>query len=201
MARTLVAAIERDGLLLVHDKMLPSATTLLAGEPVAGSWWSHPLANPIYDALQVAERDAVGVKLVRGKVTLVHRRLWPELVAVGRARNRWQLDGLAEDARDVVQRAGRFRSPVRVDELLPFASSKERTAVVHAIERRLLLHVDEIHTESGAHAKVVEGWPTFQRREGVRDPLPSPGAARARFEHIVAGWPDVDDPARLLPWG
>jgi hypothetical protein len=201
LAARLVAEVEAQGLLLLQDQVLPSATTLLAGEPIAGSWWAHPLAHPIYDALQVAYRDAVRVKLVAGKVTLVHRRRWPDLVAIGRARRPWQVAGLGPDVVALVGRAGRFREPVEIDELIPGASRAERRGVVQAIERRMLLHVDSIHTDSGAHGTVVEGWRTFQRRRGVPDELPSPTVARAGIEAIVRGWPGVDDALRLLPWG
>lgn len=43
--------VEAEGLLLVHDQRLPSVTALICAEPVFGSWWSHPLANVIYNAL------------------------------------------------------------------------------------------------------------------------------------------------------
>ena len=35
--------LERIGLLLEHDKELPSVTLLVAGEPIRGSWWGHAL--------------------------------------------------------------------------------------------------------------------------------------------------------------
>jgi hypothetical protein len=44
-----------------------------------GSWWAHPQSHAIYRALQGvrASRDVMACRLVAGKVTLVHRRLWP----------------------------------------------------------------------------------------------------------------------------
>jgi hypothetical protein len=201
LARRLARELEREGLLLVQDKVRPSVTTLLAGEPISGSWWAHPLAHPIYDALQVAYDDAVRVKLVAGKVTLVHRRCWPALVAVGKARARWQTEELDPALAALVARAGRFREPVELTELAPFPDAKARKATVREIERRLLLHVDSIHTDAGAHATTVEGWRTFQRRRQVGERLPTPTAARSAFEGIVAGWPGVDDARAVLPWG
>jgi hypothetical protein len=96
------AALEDTGLLLVHDKELPSATAVAAGAPFGGSWWAHPLAHPIYDALQLIEDDVTRAKLVKGKVTLIAPRLWPAVVAVGSGRRPWQLDGLSAPAIDLL---------------------------------------------------------------------------------------------------
>jgi ankyrin repeat protein len=37
--------------LLEHDRELPSVTSIVAGEPISGSWWGHPLGHAIYDLL------------------------------------------------------------------------------------------------------------------------------------------------------
>ena len=50
-ATAIAAAVDRHGALLVHDQVLRSVTALVTGATVAGSWWSHPMANTIYDAL------------------------------------------------------------------------------------------------------------------------------------------------------
>lgn len=63
---------------------LPNVAELIAGEPIRGSWWGHPQSHAIFDALNVLAEspDVVRTRLVKGKVTLVHRRLWPPLVRV-----------------------------------------------------------------------------------------------------------------------
>src|SRR5688572_33097144 len=78
----LEAALERHGLLLLHDQQLPSITTLVAGAPIAGSWWGHARGNEIYQLVEQLEHGAgeLSLKLVNGKVTFVHRRLWPLLL-------------------------------------------------------------------------------------------------------------------------
>lgn len=75
--------VEEHGVVLASAKgPAPRLIEHLAGEPVAGNWWSHPRAKEIYNALaQVQDHEDVLVcRLIRGKVTLVHRRLWPALV-------------------------------------------------------------------------------------------------------------------------
>ena len=57
----LAAALEKYGLLLLQDKKLPSAVTIIVGEPVAGSWWSHPRAHEIFRELEKID-DVLTVK-------------------------------------------------------------------------------------------------------------------------------------------
>jgi len=63
---------------------VPNLADLVAGEQIRGSWWSHPRSHDIFDAVNEARDsdDVVALRLVRGKVTLVHRRLWPALVRI-----------------------------------------------------------------------------------------------------------------------
>jgi hypothetical protein len=67
---------------------------MIAGEPIRGSWWGHPAGHAIFAALNsLAESpDVVRTRLLNGKVTLVHRRLWPALVRVA---DQLPPDGLA----------------------------------------------------------------------------------------------------------
>jgi hypothetical protein len=77
-----VAALDEHGMLLQSARgPLPSVAELIAGEPIRGSWWRHPASHAIFDALNtLAESpDVVRTRLVDGKVTLIHRRLWPAL--------------------------------------------------------------------------------------------------------------------------
>jgi hypothetical protein len=63
---------------------IPSLVDAIAGAPVRGSWWSHPKAKLIFQ-LTRAMRDAPEIcvcRLVDGKITFVHRRLWPALAHV-----------------------------------------------------------------------------------------------------------------------
>jgi hypothetical protein len=54
----------------------------IAGEPIRGSWWGHARGREIF-AVTRAIRDNPDVlvcRLIDGKITYVHRRLWPVLV-------------------------------------------------------------------------------------------------------------------------
>jgi hypothetical protein len=80
-----MAALAEHGMLLQSARgPLPNVAELIAGEPIKGSWWGHPQGHAIYDELQLLDEspDVVRLRLVGGKVTLVHRRVWPALVRV-----------------------------------------------------------------------------------------------------------------------
>jgi hypothetical protein len=77
-----MAALVEHGMLLESARgPLPNVAELIAGEPIKGSWWGHPQGHAIFNELQLLDGspDVVRLRLVRGKVTLVHRRLWPAL--------------------------------------------------------------------------------------------------------------------------
>jgi len=84
VARAL-AFIERHGVVLASARgAAPRLIDAIAGETIVGNWWSHPKANAIYAVLEGASTsaDVLACRLVDGKVTLVHRRLWPALVRI-----------------------------------------------------------------------------------------------------------------------
>ncbi len=84
---------------------VPSVAAALAGEPIRGSWWAHPLSHEIFALTQgIRDRDDILVcRLVDGKVTFVHRRLWPALV---RSAEHFPKNQLAQ-VREVHSKSGR----------------------------------------------------------------------------------------------
>jgi hypothetical protein len=66
---------------------VPSVAEAIAGEPIVGSWWSHPKAQVIFDALSSIDDDddIRCFKLVDHKITFVHKRLWPALAKLAEA--------------------------------------------------------------------------------------------------------------------
>src|SRR3977135_2572067 len=80
-----IAFVREHGVALVSAKgAVPRLTEAIVGELIKGSWWAHPKSHHIFAILQ-AVTDSVDIlvcRLVDGKLTLVHRRLWPALVRV-----------------------------------------------------------------------------------------------------------------------
>jgi hypothetical protein len=80
----MVVLVECGMLLQSARGPVPNVAELVAGEPIRGSWWSHPSSHDIFTTLNelCGSPDVVRLRLLDGKVTLVHRRLWPALVRV-----------------------------------------------------------------------------------------------------------------------
>lgn len=82
-----LAFVEEHGVVLVSAKgPVPRLTEAIAGEPIKGSWWGHPKSHQIWAILEAVteSEDALVCRLVKGKITLVHRRLWPALVRLAK---------------------------------------------------------------------------------------------------------------------
>jgi hypothetical protein len=83
-----LAFVESHGVVLVAARgPVPRLTEAVAGEPITGSWWGHRAGHEIYEVLnELTEHpDVLVCRAVGGKVTLVHRRLWPALVRASSA--------------------------------------------------------------------------------------------------------------------
>jgi len=81
--RAALAFVREHGVVLLSARgAAPSLAEWIAGEPIRGSWWGHPRGHEIY-ALVNAVSDSPDVlvcRLLAGKRTFVHRRLWPALI-------------------------------------------------------------------------------------------------------------------------
>ena len=80
--------VEKHGVVLASARgSVPSVAEAIAGEPIVGSWWSHPKAHAIFDALSAIDDsdDVRCFKLLDKKITFVHRRLWPALAKLAAA--------------------------------------------------------------------------------------------------------------------
>jgi hypothetical protein len=103
-----MAVLVEHGMLLQSAKgALPNVADLVAGEAIKGSWWGHPAGHQIFAALNELDEssDVVRLRLVKGKVTLVHRRLWPAVVRLADRFPPERLAALHEEHAD----AGRHR--------------------------------------------------------------------------------------------
>src|SRR5260370_4377032 len=64
--------------------VLASMVRQVVGGPVKGSWWGHPDGKLIYRSCSALDEhdEVLEVKVVDGKITFVHRMLWPVLLRV-----------------------------------------------------------------------------------------------------------------------
>jgi len=194
------ADLERYGLLLESDSALPSVASIVAGGPIRGSWWGHPRGNEIYQVTRRLKEhpDVTVAKLVSGKDTYIHRRLWPALLAVGCAAEPWQLTGLsalAQQILDAVTAGGELFTNE-----IPHTGRIKPGAAARELERRLLVHAEQIHTSLGAHSKLLQTWQRWAARAGLSPTSISSAEGKETFEG-AAGAMRVDAGADArLPW-
>src|SRR5574341_2057262 len=94
-----LALIKRHGIVLESARgPVPNLAEAIAGETIRGNWWSHPKSHEIYRLVSAVRnsKDVLVCRLVGGKVTFVHRRLWPALVRLARRFKPAQLAELRE---------------------------------------------------------------------------------------------------------
>ena len=89
-----LAFVKRHGIVLQAARgPVPSLAEAIAGGPIRGSWWGHPKGHEIFRVTEAVSEspDILVCKLVDGKVTYVHRRLWPALVRLASRLQKGQL--------------------------------------------------------------------------------------------------------------
>ena len=97
--RGALAFVKRHGIVLESARgPVRNMAERVAGGAIRGSWWSHPQAQAIFRVTRRlrASPDVLVCRLVGGKVTYVHRRLWPALVRLARELGARRLAALRE---------------------------------------------------------------------------------------------------------
>ncbi len=143
-AREALAFVEKHGVVLASAKAdAPRLIEAILGEPIKGNWWTHPRSREIYAVLKAVTDDqsVLVCRLIDGKVTLVHRRLWPSLVRIAK---RFSPERLTQ-VREVHTATGRHETrevafpawvPADVAEQAKSAGEREALAVFGAWVRK-----------------------------------------------------------------
>jgi len=95
-----LAFIEEHGVVLASAKgPLPRLAEAIVNEPIKGSWWAHPKSRQIFAVFSAVadSEDVLVCRLVNGKITFVHRRLWPALVRVAQRFSSAQIAQVQEE--------------------------------------------------------------------------------------------------------
>jgi len=194
--------LKSQGLLLESDPNLPCVTQVIVGRHLHTSWWAHPQANLIYGVLLrlTRNRDVLTAKLVDGKVTLIHKKLWPAFFAVATSREPWQRKGLSRVGKQLFAKVTR-RGMLETNRLPGYEQrSKLLADAARELERRLLIYGEGFHTRSGAHAKRLLTWRRWARNVGLARVTVRPEEARSRLENATAKLAGSQDAKKLLPW-
>jgi hypothetical protein len=200
--QTVLAKLQAFGFLLESDPKLPSVCSLITGAPLRTSWWSHPKAHTIFQVNEQLEEhpDVLVTKLISGKVTFVHRELWPHLLAIGNSHNCWQMDNLTNDAKTLLKLVD-SAGTVRTDQVPENNSMKAKIGdVARELERKLLLVSRQIHTETGSHAKVIESWKHWCKRVRISASGMSTRMAQNNLEERVRELNEEFGASARLPW-
>lgn len=197
--------LEHYGLLLESDKKFPSVVNIIVRKPVIGSWWGHPSGKLIWTVSNnLAESsDVLLAKLVSRKVTLIHRKLWRNVIAVGTSRDDWQINSLSPEAMELLHCVDE-RGKVRTDRL----ANKEEKSVrmmtssdaVRELEYRLLVQSEEVHTESGAHARILQSWQDWASSRRLKGKFPHVSDAKAKLEKLIQRMNKNSGAKGKLPW-
>jgi hypothetical protein len=98
--RQAIAFVEKHGIVLESaNGPVPSLAQTIAGGKIKGSWWLHPDGKAIFETTRAvrASKDILVCRLIAGKVTLVHKRIWPALVRCAEHVRPGQLSQLVEE--------------------------------------------------------------------------------------------------------
>jgi hypothetical protein len=90
-----IAFVKANGIVLESGRgPFANLAEAIAGAAIRGSWWGHAKAQTIFLCSRAVREsaDVLVCRLVDGKVTYVHRRLWP---ALARLAGRFDADRLA----------------------------------------------------------------------------------------------------------
>lgn len=182
--QTILHTLEVNGFLLESDPKLPSVCSMITGSPLRGSWWSHPLAQIIFQVNEKLEDhdDILIAKLISRKVTFVHRKLWSELATIGSARERWQLVNLPAPAKSLLKQVDSAGALTTAETIWPRNMEMKLGAAARELERRLLVIGAQFHSESGAHQKRLETWDHWMKRRNFKPAKIGVSAARSRLE-------------------
>jgi hypothetical protein len=183
------AELSRIGLLLQHDKVLPSVTTLVAGAPIAGSWWGHPRGHEIYAVLsELDERPgSLCVKLVNAKRTYVHPSLTGALCVLIEARSKRNRDSASALAKQLLQLTEQV-GELRVEQAVARGVGQRAplTLAFKELEDALLARGGSVHTDSGKHERTLQSWSSWKEQQRFQEPRVSRDEAVARLTAAVA---------------
>lgn len=200
--QTVLQTLRKLGFLVESDPKLTSVCSLIANEPMRGSWWSHPLAQVIFQVNEQLEDhpDILMAKLVSGKVTFVHRKLWSEVIAIARAREDWQMKKLSPQIESLLTQIDSAGSLTTAESVWAKQSKTKLGDAARELERRLLIVGTQFHSESGAHLKLLETWDHWMKRRKFKPEKISVEAAREQLDLKLERLNEKYEASAKLPW-
>lgn len=192
--------LEKLGLLLLSDSFFPNVYQLISGDSRKGSWWGAEEAHTIFAVNEMLEdhRDVLVMKLVSGKVTFVHREIWAQIYSIGVAREDWQMKKLSSAAKLLLEALDK-EGTLQTNKLNKSFGPKPGDSV-RELEQRLLVHAAQVHSESGAHTKVLQTWDRWAKEKEFRERPKDPEGARLFLDERVTIINESNRASGTLPW-
>jgi hypothetical protein len=95
-----IAFVHLHGIVLESARgPIPNLAEAVAGERIRGGWWGHPKGHAIFAATRVVRNspDVLVCRLLGGKVTSIHRRLWPAIIRLAGGLGKKHLAAILEE--------------------------------------------------------------------------------------------------------
>ena len=144
-----LAFVKENGIVLESARgAAPTLAEAIAGKPVRGNWWAHPMADSIFHCSRAvrASPDVLTCRLIGGKVTYVHRSLWPALMRLAdrfqgdrlaaireihtaSGKHKVEITGFPQWVTPEVRRAASKLSAAKAAALLPIGTSKNKSTI------------------------------------------------------------------------
>lgn len=99
-ARDAIAFVRSHGIVLESARgPVPNLAEAVAGERIRGGWWGHAKGHDIFAATRAVRNspDVLVCRLLGGKVTYIHRRLWPAVIRLAPKLNKTLLTAIREE--------------------------------------------------------------------------------------------------------
>lgn len=141
-----------------------------------------------------SHRDVISIRLVARGQTLVHRDLWPDVLAMALSGGDWQTKWLPPTEARLLALIDEEGS-VRVDRALAERVDALHSGLGKILEARLLALCTDVATESGGRVHTLTSWWSWAAEKSVA-PNPDEDAARERLEGAARALV----PKPLLPW-
>ena len=123
-----LAFVKENGVVLESSRgAVPSLAEAIAGKAIRGNWWAHPKGDIIFHCSRAvrASPDVLTCRLAGGRITYVHRSLWPALV---RLADQFKADRLAA-IREIHTASGKHK--VEVTAFPAWVTPEVRRAAAH----------------------------------------------------------------------
>jgi hypothetical protein len=95
-----IAFVQLHGIVLESARgPVPNLAEAIAGERIRGGWWGHPKGHDIFAATRVVRNspDVLVCRFLGGKVTYIHRRLWPAIIRLADRLDKKRLAAILEE--------------------------------------------------------------------------------------------------------